>query len=421
MENYNTLGHNLKRGIFNFSQKISTPLHKPSQRFIADMLYGLLAGQKCFLTKIARKLNENVSLDKTVERLSRNLNNFAGGTILCERYLQSLEKHFDDSTILIIDDSDISKAYSHKLEALCKVRDGSTGQITNGYWYAGVSALTAKHKQPIPVYGHLYSSEEKDYKSNTHETLKSLKFLSEHFPKTTIRTFDRGYDGGKIFDYFLGKKENEQELFIVRMNDRTLLYQGEKILLKNLAGEIVGKYELKFENHKGDTADCKISITPVSLPNYPDTKLNLVICKGLGKEPLILLTNVDSRDPRLCVTITKVYLLRWRIEEYYRFKKQCFNFEKILVRSLNSMRNFDLLLSMAIGYIGMLSEKIDENLQVTEIIAAAKRLYGISKSKFTFYSLADGLFKIFSRAASGISHFFQRKKPSNQYAFTWGE
>jgi hypothetical protein len=422
MGNYSTLGHNLKRGIFNFSQKISTSLPKPSQRFVAEMLYGLLAAQSCFLTKIARKLNGSANLDKAVERLSRNLKKFDKAEILHEEYFKSIEKHFDDSTILIIDDSDIAKTYSRELEAVCKVRDGSTGKITTGYWYAGVSALTAQHKQPLPVYGRLYSSLEDDYKSNNHETLKSLKFLSEHFPKTTIRTFDRGYDSGRIFNYFLGKKADEQESFIVRMNDRTLCYQGETILLKKLAGKIEGKYSLDFEAKNGKKSTCQISIAPVSLPQHPDMKLNLVTCKGLGKEPLMLLTNLNSKDPRLCVTITKVYLMRWRIEEYYRFKKQCFNFEKFLVRSLNSMRNLDTLLSIAIGYIGILSEKIEESIQVTEIIAAANRLYEMSKSKckFAFYTIADGLFEIFSKSYTGISHFLRPKPPSTQYAFPWG-
>ena len=32
----------------------------------------------------------------------------------------------------------------------------------------------------------------------------------------------------------------------------------------------------------------------------------------------MLLTNLESGDKRLCVTATKVYIMRWRIEEYYR-------------------------------------------------------------------------------------------------------
>lgn len=413
MKNYSTLGHNLKRDIFNFSNKISDGLHRPARKFVTDMLYGLLAGQSCFLTDIARKLKEKVALDKSVERLSRNLKNFDEAATLHEQHLQSLKKHFDDNTILLIDDSDISKPKSSKLESLCRVRDGSTGQTTTGYWYAGVSALTEKHKQPIPVYGHVYSSMEKTYKSNNHETLESFRFLTSHFQKTTIRALDRGYDAGYVFDYFIPK----EEAFIVRMKDRTLLYKGKEVLLKTLASRFKGKHSLNFKSKNGKKVGCKISLAQVSLPRHPMVKLNLVICKGLGKEPMFLLTNLNSADQRLCVAVTKVYLMRWRIEEYYKFKKQCFNFEKFLVRSLKSIRNLDLLLSIAIGYIGILSEKIKDSIQVIEIIEAAKRLYGLSKCTFTFYSIATGLAEIFNKLCSGIESFFRRPTRSEQYFF----
>jgi len=225
-----------------------------------------------------------------------------------------VKSNFDENTVLIIDDSDIAKSSSSKLEGLCKVRDGSTGQITDGYWYAGVSALSARRRQPIPVYSRVYSSAEPDYTGNNAETLKSLAFLSSHFPKTTIRALDRGYDAGYIFDYFIPL----DEAFIVRMDGgRNILHKGEKVLLRRLTKKYKGKYALKFETKDGKRLDCKISIVPVSLPDYPDTPLNLVVCNGLGKEPLMLLTSLDSHDKRLCVTITKVYLMRWRIEEYY--------------------------------------------------------------------------------------------------------
>jgi len=102
--NYSTLGHNLKRGIFNFCDKISSGFYRPAQKFITEMIYGLISGQSCFLTEIARKLNEKISLDKTVERLSRNLMRFDGADILRESYFEAVKKHFDDSAILIIDE-----------------------------------------------------------------------------------------------------------------------------------------------------------------------------------------------------------------------------------------------------------------------------------------------------------------------------
>ena len=107
MLNYSTLGHNLKRGIFRFCDKISDGLSRPAQKFITNMIYGLLSGRKCFLTEIARKLKEGIALDKTVVRLSRNLQNFEAADELSEQYFQTVKKHFDDSSILLIDDSDI--------------------------------------------------------------------------------------------------------------------------------------------------------------------------------------------------------------------------------------------------------------------------------------------------------------------------
>jgi len=413
MTNYSTLGHNLKRGIFNFCNKISDGFSKPMQRFITEMTYGLLSGKSCYLSDVARKLDEGIDLGKTVERLSRNLMNFDGVERLNEKYLQSVKRHFDDSTVLIIDDSDISKRCSSKLECLCRVRDGSSGAISDGYWYAGISALTSKHKQPIPVYSRVYSSLEEGYVSNNAETLKSLEFISFHFSKTNIRALDRGYDAGYVFNYLIPREES----FIVRTRgNRNCIYKDKTVLVNTLAKGVKGKYSLKFEARNGKKANCKISIIPVSLPDYADKMLNLVVCNGLGKEPLMLLTNLASDDKRLCVTITKVYLMRWRIEEYYKFKKQGFGYERFLVRSLKSIRNLDLFLSIAIGYIGTLSEKINESIEVTEIIEASKRLYGLAK--FTFYAISDGLFDIFNKCYTGISTFFKRQ-PRSRQLYLW--
>jgi hypothetical protein len=108
--------------------------------------------------------------------------------------------------------------------------------------------------------------------------------------------------------------------------------------------------------------------------------------------------------------------MRWRIEEYYKFKKQGFDFEKFLVRSLKSIRNLDLLLTVAIGYIGTLSEKVNESIEVMKIVETSKRLYGLSK--FTFYAISDGLAAIFAKSYTGIRSFFRKPEPSLQLFLT---
>ena len=183
-------------------------------------------------------------------------------------------------------------------------------------------------------------------------------------------------------------------------------------MVSALASKLKGKYALDFESQDGKKVQCKISIVPVALPAHPAKPLNLVVCNGLGKEPLMLLTSLSSDDPRLCVTVTKVYLMRWRIEEYYRFKKQTFGFEKFLVRSLNSIRNLDLFLTVAIGHIGILSEKIDESIEVRVIVEASQRLYGLAK--FTFYAISDGIAEILAKTYTGIHSFRRRRERPNQ-------
>ena len=414
MTYFSTLVHNLKSRIINFSNKLTKGFNKPTQKFAADMIYGISSSKSCYLTEISRSLNEDIKLDKTVERLSRNLAKFDGKKELTENYIASIKSNFDDETVIIFDDSDVSKPYSKKLEGICRVKDGSTGEITDGYWTAGVTALTAKHKQPIPIYNRIYSTKEKGYVSNNAETIKSLEFVSKHFPKSNIRTFDRGYDGGFLFEYLIPRDES----FIVRLvGNRNCIYKGKKILINTLIKRFKGQFSLKFESKDGKKVNCKISIVPIELPDYPGKKLNLVITHGFGKEPLMLLTNLDRDDKRLCVTITKVYLMRWRIEEYYRFKKQNYGFEKFLVRSLKSIRNLDLFLTVALGYIGTLSEKVDESIEVMEIVSASKRLYGLAR--FTLYAISDGLAAILSKSFSGISSFFIKPEPSRQLSLPW--
>ncbi|GHT00733.1 hypothetical protein AGMMS50276_27280 [Synergistales bacterium] len=181
-------------------------------------------------------MKEKTALDKAVERLSRNLMNFDNANELHENYFSAVKKNFDDNTVLIIDDSDVTKPCGKKLEGLCKVRDGSTNEIRDGYWVTGVSALTAGRKQPIPVYSRVYSTVEKGYLSNNDETLKSLKFLSSNFPETNIRAFDRGYDAGYKID------ESIEVLEVIEVSKR--LYGLSKFTFYAMAdglAEIFGK------------------------------------------------------------------------------------------------------------------------------------------------------------------------------------
>jgi len=373
------------------------------------MIYGLLCSQSCHLSKISRVLNENVLLKKTIERLSRNLASFTKGDVLLNNYIKKIKRGFSDRAILIIDDGDITKPCSTKMEGLRIVHDGSTGINRPGYHMLDVTALTPEHKAPIGVYSRVYSAGEETFVSATDETLKALRFLRTHFKRTNVRAFDRGFDANIYIEDLL----NHKEKFVLRIrSDRNVIYKGETTKVSKLAEQFKGKYVLRFKRKNRKQADCKISIVPIRMCFRPNEALNLVICHGLGQEPMLLLTNLNSDDDHIAVTVTKVYLLRWRIEEFHGFKKQQFGFEDFRVRSLNAIRTLDLLLTIAIGYIGIMSEKSDDRLMVMELIHVSKRIYGVPR--FRFYALADGIYSVLSKGTPGVSHMLKKQRRCGQ-------
>ena len=146
MSNYNTLSQDIytvKRSIFNFSSKLGKRMQKPNKNFLMDMFFGLAKGKSVLLSDIARTLEEPIDTIQTVKRLSSRLKDFHEEDQLVENYGKVVSPYFKDKdNLIIVDNSEIVKPYSNKLEALCKVRDGSTGKIEKGYWTTNMIGIT---------------------------------------------------------------------------------------------------------------------------------------------------------------------------------------------------------------------------------------------------------------------------------------
>ena len=73
---------------------------------------------------------------------------------------------------------------------------------------------------------------------------------------------------------------------------------------------------------------------------FPDRQLHLVVIKGFGQQPMMLLTSLPvDASFKSQWRIVEGYLSRWRIEETIRFIKQEYGFENIRVHSYNAIRN----------------------------------------------------------------------------------
>ena len=411
MINYSRLGYEMKRDFTNFSLKISKGLKRPQEKFVHQMIYGILAGNKLHLSEIARALKESITLKKTIDRLSKNLHAFDGKDSVMHNYLGLVRQQVkDDYAVIIIDNSDIVKPASTKLEALSEIRDGSTGEITQGYLTIEAAVLSEKGKMPLPVYEKVFSAAEKGFISETHENLCCLQSLTENFSSRCVRTLDRGFDANEYYRYFL----KHGERFVIRAKkNRNVIYGGQTCNIMDVALRYKGAYRMDFKDKKGRTIRCKMSCIPVRLCEFPSRELVLAVVYGFGEEPMLLLSSLKMQEKKkLCHIITKVYLLRWRIEEYFRFKKQQFELEDLRVMSLQSIRNLNLLAMLAVGYISLATSVHKDSIFLAEIKECSKRIYGMPQ--FVYYAIGYALERVLSMSRSGISSFLPPRVKSQQ-------
>ena len=404
MYNFTTNTYEMKREILNFSKKMSNGLNNPTTKFVMDMQYGLAKSGSCLISNIARSLDEDIKLRYTIERLCDNLSSLyqEEKENIWNNYLNEVKKNIDlDNPIVLFDDSDINKEYSKKLEDLDRVIDASSQdkKIVNGYHVCEATILSKNKKQPISIYSKIYSCQSNSFISKGTYTLDSIKAAENLVGNKFTGVFDRGYDDNKIFNYM--SKNNHD--FVIRLCDnRILLFKDKKRNVDEVSKTRKGKisYKALFDNEE---FELMLSYTKATLP-YNKKEYTLVIVYGLSEDKSMkLLTNKKIKSKEDVIEIVRLYLSRWRIEEYFRGKKQEYDFENMRVRTLESMNNLNMMLTIHLGHIAMLADKIDNKLLIIKIIYASKSLK--QKSIVWLSQIAKGIKNILEYAHSGIKEW----------------
>ena len=400
MNNFTTNTYEMKREILNFSEKIAKKLSKSEKKFIQDIEYGIAASGSCLISDISRSLNEDIKLKNTIERLCDNLNSFDDTETLYNNYIEEIGDIYGKEPVVLFDDSDISKVYGKKFEDLDDVIDASSQdkKVTKGYHVCEATILTEKENQLISVYSQIYSCKSKDFKSMNDYTFKSIEAAKKVLNRKFIGVFDRGYDDNKIIDYM------DDNYFVIGMNDRrNFLFKGKKKNVYEEAKKRKGKIRMTLWFDDNEEYEVYISHTKVTLP-HNGKDYELVFCYGLSEErPLILLTNrkIHSKDD--VIKVVRLYFSRWRIEEYFRAKKQEYKFENIRLRTLKGINNLNLFLTIHLGHINKLAEEINRKLLSIKIIEASKSIR--NKVIIWMSQFARGIKKILSYAHTGIKEW----------------
>ena len=412
MSYFTTNTYQLKREIVKFSKKICKNSNKPTSKFVTDMLYGISKSKDIILSSISEALDENISKINTIDRLSNNLSLDLDESIFLNYYNLAFDA-LGDEPVFLVDDSDVTKPLGNKFEDLGIVRDGSSKDKSyeKGYHHTEIVGLTNNFKQPISLFSKIHSSTQKEYISNNNITYEGLNFVVTLLNERSLQgTFvlDRGYDSNDIFNYFFNKNQH----FVIRLTEKRKIYYKHRwnkitTLRDGYKGKL--KFNIMFQNVE---KECLISVIKAQI-TASKKWINIFFVYGLSDTPMMLASNIPIKSKEDALKVARLYFSRWRIEEYFKFKKQEYNFENFRVRSLKSINNLNLLLTYTIGFIALMCEKLGKNMFAQEIIKESKSLK--DKVYLWFYQMARGIYNILKNAKIGIKEWQNIQKIPPNY------
>jgi hypothetical protein len=369
---------------------------KPVCKFLHQMVFGIQAAKDIKLSQIARSLDEPVSLKKTEERLSRNIQTQGLDEQLNRIIASEGAKRIGNDTLIIIDPTDIRKEYALKMPHLATIHDGSTGELATGYSGCMAVACEPRTRQMIPLHLRMWSSEAPDFISENHQVLEVMRTIHQATEGRGIFVYDRGGDRDTIM---LPLLEQGSRWVIRQRGDRHVLFNGKARSEKDVSAGCPMNYieTIVKETREGEKVyKLEFGARTVRLPES-EQPLSLVVVKGFGSEPLMLLTNVRVRKSRKSVwKIVEAYLSRWLVEEAIRFMKQTYHLEDIRLLSWQRLKNMMGVVLLALYFISVhIGMELRLAILAGHIITASKRFYGVSE--FCYYALADGVGALLSR------------------------
>jgi hypothetical protein len=389
----------LKAQLTKFCWELCAGLSQPLTKFVSQMLFGIQSSQDVKLSNIARSLQEDIALIRTEKRLSRNLKSAALEKELTPQLARMGSSRVQTNTVLALDLSDIRKEYAQKMEHLAVVRDGSTGELHQGYWLCDVTAAEVNGSEIVPLYQKLFSVEAKEFRSENAEILAAVDLIRTHTQGRGIWAIDRGGDRKKLLEPLLDRGQR----FVIRSTGKRTVIDRRK--LQGSVAEVAGRCRLrhqariiKIQDGQEKTYELRYGAEPIRLPGRSE-QLWVVVVAGFGEEPLMLLTDLPLRagDSQTLWWVVQIYLTRWKIEETFRFIKQSYNLEDVRVMKYQRLKNLVILVT-AVAYFAatFLGQQMKLRILCEKLLIISQRFFGIPP--FRFYALADGIRKILSGA-----------------------
>ena len=393
-----TIAAKLLAQLESFLGRISPRFHKPVARFIGDMVYGIMAGKDVKLSSVVRALREKTTPKKVEDRLSRMLSSDGLEAGLHDAIAAEGARKVRRDTLIILDPSDVQKPYAKKMEYLAKVWDGSRGEVGDnlGFWGCMAVACESGGRRPIPLHFRLWSAGSPGFVSENEEVKAVVDGITRHTKKRGIFVYDRGGDNIEFYRHFLDRGLD----FIVRLKERHVRSWKRDVMCGELAWQCTMRYRevVTFDHHGAERlVTIEFGVVPVRLPDIPDRFLHMVVVKGFGQKPMMLLTTLAKDTTREALwQVVEGYITRWRVEDTIRHIKQSYNLEDLRLFKYAKIKSMAAVV-LATAYFSMAwignSEKHD--VIARSIARMSFRIHDVPE--FHFYAIADGASDILKR------------------------
>ncbi len=371
------------------------------------MLYGIQASGDTKLSSVVRAIDDDIKPIMTEKRLSRNLDDETLEKQLAEAVLKEGARHVKKDTLILVDPTEIKKEYGFHMEHISRVRDASRSSkegcdvLVNGYHGCMAVACQSGGRKTIPLALKLWSSRAPGHKSENDEVFQVIDSIMSATDKKGILVYDRGGDRPLFYKHFIASEYD----FIIRMKERYLLSWKSCKSNENLANECTMKYNhyIDFDSHG---KDCRVQLQfgsmPVRLPFLDDKLLTMVVIKGFGKNPMMLLTSLRVANTfESHWQVVSGYISRWRIEETIRFVKQSYGFENLRVMTYTRIKNMaSLVLAATYFSTAWIGRAIKKTILAEHLKEMSKRLD--EKPGVTSYALADGIRHAFTHLTKWV-------------------
>jgi len=278
------------------------------------------------------------------------------------------------------------------MEYLTQVWDGSEGKVGPGYWLCAVIGATVTGEEMIPLYSELYSQDAQGFGSENQQLFKAIDTVHQAVEGRGIWVMDRGGARREIFQHL----QDLEARFVIRLPlDRHLITvtgQEEAVGAWARRKKCRESYRLQLDQ-EGYETELTVRLNKTTGITLGGMKLTLVVAKGLGREPMVLATNLDQEAS----TVFECYLTRWKGEESFRFLKQEYQLEDVRVRSYVALRNTVVLVHAVFYFVSVhLGRRLKVRLLLAKILHKAQRFFQIPL--FKQYAVADGIYRLLFNA-----------------------